>query len=487
MSITPEDIRKYELSLLDNLLEGCQIIGFDWMYLYLNDAAIAHARKPRMDLLGKTMMECYPGIEATPVFDSLRGVMNDRMPRRVQNEFTYPDGRKGWFELHIQPCIEGILILTQDITDSKMALETAAAELRRLETLRRIDRAIVSTTDPDLLGDLVLDLVTASLEVDAAMILLFNPNTLRLEKMRTRGFRGTSDSDDGLRLGDGISGRTALERKTVALPDLAAAEAFTRQAMAAREGFKSYFGAPLVAKGELIGVLEIYHRQAGPRPADWMNFLEILAGQLAIAIDHQHTFGQLQSANLNLMLAYDNTIEGWAKTLELRDFETEGHCKRVTILTDEVAALLNYSASDRLHLRRGAMLHDIGKIGIPDAILFKPGPLDDAEWEMMRRHPTLARDLLAKIDFLAPALDIPYCHHEKWDGSGYPRGLEGDAIPEPARIFALVDVWDALNSDRPYRQKWGKDQITAYYLDQSGTHFEPRLVDVFLKHVNARK
>jgi putative nucleotidyltransferase with HDIG domain len=160
-------------------------------------------------------------------------------------------------------------------------------------------------------------------------------------------------------------------------------------------------------------------------------------GQAAIAIDHIRTFSDLQKANLELMMAYDRTISGWAKTLELRDFETEGHSKRVTELAVRLAQSLSYRDTELVNIRRGAMLHDIGKMGIPDNILLKPGKLSEAEWEIMRKHPVIAYDLLSNIDFLLPALDIPHYHHEKWDGSGYPEGLKENLIPEPARILQL--------------------------------------------------
>jgi putative nucleotidyltransferase with HDIG domain len=164
----------------------------------------------------------------------------------------------------------------------------------------------------------------------------------------------------------------------------------------------------------------------------------------------------------------------------LRDRETEGHTRRVTELTMQLAERMGISPQEMIHVRRGALLHDIGKLGVPDQILLKPGPLTDEEWVIMRQHPTYAFNMLLPITYLRPALDIPYCHHEKWDGSGYPRGQRGEQIPLAARLFAIVDVWDALRSDRPYRASWSSGKTRAYILDQSGKHFDPRVVDVFL-------
>ena len=192
----------------------------------------------------------------------------------------------------------------------------------------------------------------------------------------------------------------------------------------------------------------------------------------------------LERANLDLRLAYDATIEGWSRAMDLRDHETEGHTLRVTDLTMKLARAMRISESQLTAIRRGALLHDIGKMGVPDAILLKEGDLTDEEWALMRRHPQLAYDMLAPIAYLNDAIDIPYCHHEKWDGTGYPQGLKGDHIPLIARIFAVVDVWDALTNDRTYRSKWSKQETVQYIKEQSGRHFDPQVVDVFLKNIS---
>jgi putative nucleotidyltransferase with HDIG domain len=191
-------------------------------------------------------------------------------------------------------------------------------------------------------------------------------------------------------------------------------------------------------------------------------------------------YTDLQQSNAELGLAYDTTLEGWSRTLELRDKETEGHTQRVTEMTVRLARALGFDAEALAHVRRGALLHDIGKMGIPDSVLLKPGALTPDEWAIMRLHPVYAYELLRPIAFLRPALDIPYCHHEKWDGSGYPRGLRGTEIPLAARIFAVVDVWDALRSERPYRAAWPEERVRAHIASLAGTHFEPRIVEAFL-------
>jgi response regulator RpfG family c-di-GMP phosphodiesterase len=210
----------------------------------------------------------------------------------------------------------------------------------------------------------------------------------------------------------------------------------------------------------------------------------VLERVIRYSIERQHLFQELQKSNLEIRRAYDATIEGWARALDLRDHDTEGHARRVTDGTVRLARLLGITDEVEVeNIRRGALLHDIGKMAIPDDILLKPGPLNDEEWEKMKQHPVYAYRLLEPIEYLKPALEIPYCHHEKWDGSGYPRGLDHDQIPFSARAFAVVDVWDALTSDRPYRKAWTKREAYEHILSQSGKQFEPRIVDVFLSEI----
>jgi putative nucleotidyltransferase with HDIG domain len=214
---------------------------------------------------------------------------------------------------------------------------------------------------------------------------------------------------------------------------------------------------------------------------EWLDFFQTLAGQTAIAIDNAELFNDLQRSNSDLILAYDATIEGWSRALDLRDKETEGHTLRVTDMTMILAREFGFTEEELLRMRWGALLHDIGKMGVPDHILLKPEPLTEEEQIIMQRHPEYAYDLLKPITFLQSALDIPYCHHEKWDGTGYPGRLKGEEIPMAARLFAVVDVWDALTSDRPYRPAWSKEETLAYIQEQSGKYFDPQVVELFFR------
>jgi putative nucleotidyltransferase with HDIG domain len=360
--------------------------------------------------------------------------------------------------------------------------EETLRRLAYLRALQTVDRAIIASLDARITLSVLLDQTLTQLKVDAAGVLLLNPHLNQLEYAAGRGFRGRAYERSRLWLGEGLAGRVALERRLMHVPNLAdESKTFLRSDQLAAEGFVTYVGVPLVAKGQVKGVLEIFQRSPFMPDEEWLNFLEALAQQAAIAIDNAQLFESLQRSNMDLVLAYDATIEGWSRALDLRDEETEGHTQRVTELTLRLARAMGVSEVELVHIRRGALLHDIGKMGVPDRILLKPGPLTAEEKEVMRRHPQYAYDMLWPIEHLRPALDIPYCHHERWDGSGYPRQLKGEQIPLAARIFAVVDVFDALTSDRPYRPAWPREKALEHIRRQAGRHFDPRVVEVFLR------
>jgi len=769
---------------LDSLLEGCQIIDFDWRYVYVNKAAARQGHTTTGQLLKRTMMECYPGIESTRLYWALWNCMNDRVFDRLENHFIYPDGSDGWFDVFIQPAPEGVFVLSIDITDRKLAEERAQSSqerfeiiahaiddvfwmadvdlgtilyvspaydriwgrsreslytnptsfldgvhpedlpavradlamqkegrsfsheyrltrpdgstiwisdrgfplfdangqatrfvgiaqeiterkqaesemarrlaeleavseistalrsahtvaemlpvlldvtidvlqvenaaiwlydplrnevrieayrgygqkegqppppperpgeglagyvfdsgkpdlmhdirndlripehirrtippgvsqaiapiragdrvigvfsvgaqpprrltptvlhllltlseiagnaihrtrlheqtelrLRHLSALRQVDIAI--TTGFDLQGtlDAVLAQVVAALDVDAAEVLVVDPASRTLQYAAGRGFQSPAAERTRLRLGEGTAGRAALERATLHIADLRSDPEFVRTALIRGEGFVSYSCVPLVTKGLVKGVLEVFHRSPLEPDQEWRDFLTALAGQTAIAIENSTLFTSLQRSADELVLAYDATIEGWSRALDLRDKETEGHTQRVTEMTIALARAFGLDDADLAQIRWGGLLHDIGKMGVPDAILLKPGQLTEEEWEVMRRHPVLAREMLAPIRYLQHALDIPYCHHEKWDGTGYPRGLKGEQIPIAARLFAIVDVWDALRSDRPYRKGWSEEEVLKHITKLSGSHFDPKVVEVFLRLIGTQ-
>jgi PAS domain S-box-containing protein/putative nucleotidyltransferase with HDIG domain len=353
--------------------------------------------------------------------------------------------------------------------------------MEQLSALRLTDQAINSSFDVRLSLTIILSQVIAQLRVDAAAVLLFNASSQMLTLGAGQGFRTDAPAQVRLRLGEGYAGRAVLERRTVHVPNVAAEPENPRLAQhLAAEGIVTYHAVPLMAKGQPVGVLEIFQRSPLEPDEDWLDFLTALAGQAAIAIDNAALFENLQRTSSNLAQAYDATIEGWSRALDLRDKDTEGHTRRVADMTVQLASLFDLNADQLAQVRWGALLHDIGKMGIPDNILLKPGPLTDEQWVLMRKHPVLAYEMLSPIQYLRAALDIPYRHHEKWDGTGYPLGLSGERIPLAARVFSVVDVWDALRSDRPYRKAWPDDQVIAHLRSLSGTHFDPRVLAVCL-------
>lgn len=352
--------------------------------------------------------------------------------------------------------------------------------LRHTQALHDIQLTVASSFDLKVTLNVFLEHTLTQLEVDAAAVFLLDPHTLTLEYAAGRGFRTYNIDRSRRRLDDSYALRAALERKTISIPDLNQEDIDLAQSpFIADEGFVAFFGVPFIAKGQVKGVLEIYGRRPLHPDSEWMSFLETLAGQIAIAIDNLALFKDLHSSNTQLTLAYDATIQGLSRALDLRDKETEGHTQRVAEMTIRLARAFGMMDNELVHVRRGALLHDMGKMGIPDAILLKPGPLTEEEWVIMRKHPVYAYDMFSPIEYLRPSLDIPYYHHEKWDGTGYPEGLKGDEIPLPARLFAIVDVWDALTSERPYRDAWSQEKALAYIQEQSGKHFDPRAVDMF--------
>lgn len=405
--------------------------------------------------------------------------------RREQLEFPL-DSHSVFFDMTLEPSrnesgeLVGVVGSAFDVTNLKRAKEQIESQVDRLAALRKIDLAITSSLDMQIAINVLLDQAVNLLKLDAAAVLLLNPQTQYLEFAYGTGFRTGLIRATSLPLGGGLAGAIAQDMKGIGPLDLTQTLEFRRQEMATAEEFTQYYGLPLLARGRIHGVLEVFNRSPREYNLEWLDFLESLAGQAAIAIDNFKLYEELQQTNLDISTAYDATLEGWSRALELRDQETDGHSRRVTQLAIALAVELGFRGEDLVNFRRGTLLHDIGKMGVPDSILLKPGMLDEKEWEIMRQHPLYAYDMLWPVRYLRPALDIPLYHHERWDGSGYPRGLSGEEIPLAARIFAVVDVWDALCSDRPYRPAWPIEQVKSYLLEQAGKQFDPRVVHVFM-------
>ncbi|KAA3647151.1 MAG: HD domain-containing protein [Chloroflexi bacterium] len=354
--------------------------------------------------------------------------------------------------------------------------------LRRLESLHKIDKSITRSTHIDMTLSVLIEQIQTNLEVDAVAILIKN-DFGHLDFAAGAGLNcAQTELLEDLQLESGPAVDAMHHNQPVEFydrnPNLVISEdfAFLREA-----GFSSYIAIPLVAQGEPLGVLEIVHRSILEPEQDWREFLATLAEQSSIALHSSKAVESLRQTKRDLEVAYAATLEGWSSALELRDSETAGHSQRVTEMTLRLAVAFGIPSNELIHISRGSLLHDIGKMGIPDNVLNKPGPLDEKEWEIMRTHPLLAHQLLSKISYLRPALEIPMWHHERWDGSGYPHGLKGEEIPLAARIFAVVDTWDALCSDRPYRPAWNEDKALEYLREESGKLYDPLVVEAFLE------
>jgi PAS domain S-box-containing protein len=375
--------------------------------------------------------------------------------------------------------------IIREITERVHAQEQMKRQVEYLTALRTIDSMITASFDPHLTFNIILEQAIAHLGVDAAEILLMDPLSRRLDYTAVSGFLTNHYLECQPDLNNGYAARVMAEGCTVQISAINATQGDSNRGnMFSEEGFESYFGAPLITKGHVKGVLGVFHRSSLRPDSECVTFLESLTSQAAIAMDTIGLIMELQQSSANLAIAYDATLEGWSRALDLRDKETEGHSLRVTEMSVRLAKEMGLSEEAIAHLRRGAILHDIGKLGIPDRILLKPGELTEEERVIMRRHPVYSYTWLSPIVYLQPALDIPYCHHEKWDGSGYPRGLQGEAIPLAARIFSIVDVWDALRSERPYRVAWSSEKTREYISAMAGSYFDPTVAVVFLKNLS---
>lgn len=431
------------------------------------------------DELGGNVFELIHPDDHEVVTNALNQMVQfPELPGRAEFRVRTFDGTWLYFDARArnmidQPGIGGIVVNSRNITDRHYAEQRTLLQIERLKSLHTIDAAISGSLDLKVTLGVVLGELSRQLRSSGAVVRVLRPDSCMLEVAAEVDVRQHGDVGP-VHLGAGIAGRAVMEARVL-------------QCDARFPGDEESVGsivhvaAPLIAKGRPNGVLEIWVEKEKIVDAEWFSYLEMLAGQTAIAIDNVLMFEEIQRSNMELVLAYDSTIEGWSKALELRDKETEGHTKRVTELSVQLARQMGFSESAIVQVRRGALLHDIGKMGVPDEILLKPDKLTKEEFDTMKKHTEYAFEWLSPIPFLREAIEIPYCHHEKWDGTGYPRGLKGEQIPLAARVFAVVDVFDALTVDRPYRVAMEVPEVLAYIEGQSGTHFDPRVVDAFLR------
>jgi len=472
-----------------------------YSFIYLNDSVENLTGYPKSNFLSGNLSfrDLYhpEDTRLVPIPSPSSGKKINQNPFHVTYRIRHQLGHWVWVDewgtsvVNAQGEIQYLEGIMTDITSQKEAEEALRQRTRELEMLMEISSTLRVVDSVSGIGRLMVARAVQLVHGVSGSIFLLDPqiNTLVLSSWYESDSDEYTNLSPGFQLkhkmGEGITGRVAQtgefyitedihnDPTIVVLPD-------EKERLGK---IKSGISLPLPAQDEIIGVLHIWLDTKREFTRAELRLLIAIAEMAGSALHRASLYEKTIQQAEELSEAYDNTLAGWARALELRDEPTEGHTRRVTELTMALAMDMGIAQEDLVNIQRGAILHDIGKMGIPDSILHKPGPLSAYERNIMCGHAQLAYDMLSPISFLKSALDIPYCHHEHWDGSGYPRGLREEGIPVAARIFAVVDVWDALISDRPYRPAWSHEKAREYIKDNSGKHFDPVVVEHFLKWV----
>jgi HD-GYP domain-containing protein (c-di-GMP phosphodiesterase class II) len=375
-----------------------------------------------------------------------------------------------------------IQTLTETLSYSVLQVENQTKKIQAEYSLNRILQSGLSFRETfraifELLSDLV--------DADAAIILKYNPASQQFDLLATHGVEPRILAKIHLYIENGLTRRVVREQRSLQIENMLVSESGENHVgLFSQEGFQAHITIPLIAQRDLLGVIEVFWRESQHADTWKLEILQMVGDAVTFALEHTTIVESLKRRNDELTSTYTATIEGLSRALELRDLETDGHTRRVSALTVRLAEHMQIPADQRASIQQGALLHDIGKLGIPDAILLKPGSLTPREWKVMQQHPLYAYNILAPIISLRQALDIPLYHHERWNGSGYPYGLANEQIPLSARLFAVVDVYDALTSDRPYRSAWTRTQALEYLQEQAGQQFDPGVVTHFLEMIN---
>lgn len=360
-----------------------------------------------------------------------------------------------------------------------------------MSAIHTINKAITANLDINQILDELLETIVSHLNFDAAAVLLADNTGQEYRFSCGKGFRTDLIRQERVVPAENLAQLPSGGKRKFVIPDLRSEGSnfdnthkrtyrLSDPYLLEQEGFVSYINIPLVGHDQLLGILELFGRSGLAPSKLWLDALNAVTGQAAVALYSASQFRMIQLAHEKLSNAYEATIEAWARAIDLRDHETEGHSRRVCMNTVTLASAMGVPESSLPDLRRGALLHDIGKLGIRDAVLLKPGAFDDREWTMMSRHPEIGAELLRQIEFLKNSVEIPLHHHEKWNGTGYPMKLAGEDIPLSARVFAIVDVWDAICSDRPYRRAMPEKEALAIIRQGKGLHFDPRVFEAFM-------
>ncbi|MBL0346459.1 PAS domain S-box protein [Candidatus Villigracilis affinis] len=483
-------------AVISSALNGIITIDEDQRIILFNPSAERIFGYPAADVVGQPLEILIPqrfqgshsqhvkGYAATGVSARRKGLLDSLYGKRANGD-EFP------MEAFISHSEVGgerfFTVIFQDITERKQAEDTLRRHAMELEVLAASSSALRTAQSVSEMVPILARHALRAVDGTYASIFLLDVET---EEFVSHGWYSMESNVDFTLAdessvrhvsGTGITGRVALTGEIYVTEDIQKDPVLVIL-NGERERLQHVHGGislPLRAQEKIIGVMHIWSSRPRIFNETEIRLLTALAENTSSAIHRAILFEQTLEHASELATAYDNTLAGWARALELRDELTEGHTRRVTELTLKLARALEIPENEIIHIRRGALLHDIGKMGIPDSILHKPGAFTAQERKIMQQHTQYAYDMLVSIPFLQAALDIPYCHHEHWDGAGYPRGLKGEDIPLSARIFSIIDVWDALTSDRPYRQAWSKEKTCEYILERSGKQFDPQIVEAF--------
>ncbi|WP_448523048.1 HD domain-containing phosphohydrolase [Pseudothermotoga sp.] len=397
-------------------------------------------------------------------------------PKGVYGTLVVRSDKPGFFNEKKIQALQLLANAAASALENAQLFEDLQKNFERISTLQGVDRIILSSTDLNDVLEGILEKIVRSLNVDAGFLALYDKKGQRFEHFAKHGFK-TNTLGEMLKHFEENFCDTSTSEKPF---EVGSSHYHSlRKGLMQEEKFHWYRGLTVSLRNpSLCCLFEVYRNDSFEPDPDWLKFFDAIVNQIKIAIERITLLKDLQEANLKLLKAYDETIEALARAIDLRDAETYGHSERVANLTMEIAKAMGVEKEQLIHVRRGALLHDIGKLAVPDRILLKPGKLDEEEWKIMKMHPLYAQEALSKIEYLKPALDIPLYHHERWDGNGYPFGLKAEEVPLSARIFAVVDVYDALSSERSYA--WTKQEAIDYIKNESGRQFNPKVVEVFL-------
>ncbi len=499
-----EERLKLQAFIMESMAEGLVVYDERGTILMTNRAFDLMFNYESGELFGRhvSLLNNLSADENTRLFDEVE--------RRIKNNGTWigelinsrKDGSQFYTSAHVSALESGnkryIISVQEDITESKRVQGQVKQQLERLSALHEIDTAISSLTDLDMTLKIILNHAIKRLPADAAAVYLLDPYTQTLE-LKDGLYSKSLTFPKSLRIGENVAGLAALERRMISLEDVENAASPGQSSGETQPGdspeapnraesnyfdlFNARFALPLIARGQTLGAFEVSLFNKDEFDQEWFNFFETLTGQLAIAFDNYSLFEGLQQSNARLILAFDETIESWASLVDQHCHRPEGYSWLLADAAIRLGRSFNLNESEIINIQHGALLYDIGLFLVPEHILQKSTDLSPDERAAIKRHPLAAYELIYPNAFLRPAIDIPYCHHERWDGSGYPRGLKGEEIPLSARIFAVIEVWNALLSDRPNRPAWTETQARKYMEDQSGHQFDPNIVETFLRSV----